>query len=791
MPDSFTNPLRRTVVGRMALLLCLLGGQTGAAVAGSVQLKSGHVIEGRPAKLLSLANAGNPNAGPVPIHHIVMIQDGSPSAVWRRYFVPMRQVPDNGLNLDADLSRAHQFTVPQRKGGRIQTVQSAGSYRVIQPFDPQFGRRTVELTTQRGPLPVVQGITIIAPDHVMVSGITHVWDFGLGLSQVPLETIVSILNNPLVCKPDDPQDRLARARFYVQAEWYPLAFAEMESIARDFPDLEARVAEFREELLQLFGRHILRELARRREAGQFETAEQAAQLLPLPQLGPAVQREVRQFVDTSSQERDHLERIAALLGDLQAQLPAGEVTTRVSALRVQLIQELDRSGLDRLQPFRQAAVDPATSPAEKLALAFTGWVLGSEGADTDLDAAIRLWDARHIVREYLREPDVAQRAQLFEELQRQEGLGPTSLKRLLVMLPPPLDAETVQPGEPATIDALPREDTSVAGPRYTVILPPEYSPQRRYPCLVALRPNNRTAAATARWWAGDNEQPGWGMRRGYIVIAPEYVPEDLAEYNFSPAAHRAVLDALRDARLRFAIDPDRVFLAGHDLGGDAAFDIGFSHPDQFAGVIPIGGISQHYGPFLFENGQQTAWYIIRGELGRDSESQSMAAFLDRMFVKGAYFDMIYVQYVGRGLDSYADEQPRLFDWMDLHRRPPPPRDFEYRALRQTDDEIHWVRAGALPRNYILPQPAGVRSTVDPMKIRGHISEGNTITLQSASPTNTLRLFDGVVDFDRKVTVRINTRQRLSSFVKPDLRTMLEDFRRYGDRARIAAVLLEL
>ena len=44
---------------------------------------------------------------------------------------------------------------------------------------------------------------------------------------------------------------------------------------------------------------------------------------------------------------------------------------------------------------------------------------------------------------------------------------------------------------------------------------------------------------------------------------------------------------LRDAMRRFSIDSDRVFLSGHSIGGDAAWDIGLAHPDLWAGVIPI------------------------------------------------------------------------------------------------------------------------------------------------------------------------------------------------------------
>ena len=55
-----------------------------------------------------------------------------------------------------------------------------------------------------------------------------------------------------------------------------------------------------------------------------------------------------------------------------------------------------------------------------------------------------------------------------------------------------------------------------------------------------------------------------------------------------------MLGALRDACRRFAIDTDRVFLTGHGIGGDAAWDIGLAHPDIWAGVIPIVAVADRY-----------------------------------------------------------------------------------------------------------------------------------------------------------------------------------------------------
>jgi pimeloyl-ACP methyl ester carboxylesterase len=272
------------------------------------------------------------------------------------------------------------------------------------------------------------------------------------------------------------------------------------------------------------------------------------------------------------------------------------------------------------------------------------------------------------------------------------------------------------------------------------------------------------------------------------LLLPEYLPPQQRDYHFSAASHHVVLSTLRDARLRFAIDSERVFLAGHNAGGDAAYDLGLTHPDEFAGVIPLGGICEEVGRYLFDNGKATAWYLVRGELGRDGKSkEGMNPLLDRMFVHGAKYDLVYCQYLGRGLDSFPDELPRLFDWMDLQRRKPQPKDFEYKALRQADDRIFWVTSRGLPRNYAL---SGSPGPMDPMRLEARITEGNTVYIRSPASSTTLRLSGELIDLDKKLSVRINARQRFSQFVEAETATILEDFRSHGDAERIADVLLE-
>ena len=76
------------------------------------------------------------------------------------------------------------------------------------------------------------------------------------------------------------------------------------------------------------------------------------------------------------------------------------------------------------------------------------------------------------------------------------------------------------------------------------------------PRVIVLHSGEGPTKALDQWEAE-------AARRGYILIAPEYsVPGKPAEYRYTTSEHAAVELALRDARKRYAIDSDRVFVAG-------------------------------------------------------------------------------------------------------------------------------------------------------------------------------------------------------------------------------------
>ena len=154
-------------------------------------------------------------------------------------------------------------------------------------------------------------------------------------------------------------------------------------------------------------------------------------------------------------------------------------------------------------------------------------------------------------------------------------------------LPAPLSEE--MPGYfDIEVPVLPKE----APVHYFIQLPRDYNPYRRYPMVVTLHGAGTTAEQQVDWWAGDwvkKDRSGQAARAGYIVLAPQWAAEHQETYNYTAREHALVLGCYRDACRRFAVDTDRVFLSGHSMGGDAAWDMGLG-PSR-----PLGRRDPHRG----------------------------------------------------------------------------------------------------------------------------------------------------------------------------------------------------
>lgn len=129
---------------------------------------------------------------------------------------------------------------------------------------------------------------------------------------------------------------------------------------------------------------------------------------------------------------------------------------------------------------------------------------------------------------------------------------------------------------------------------YALFVPSKYDKAKPAPLVVALHGLFSNPQQIMRY-------PGLtdlAERHGYVVAAPmgyntsgwygarlgkgKTNPENLSELS-----EKDVMNVLDVVRKDFAIDPDRVYLMGHSMGGGGTWHLGIQHPDVWAGLAPI------------------------------------------------------------------------------------------------------------------------------------------------------------------------------------------------------------
>lgn len=744
--------------------------------ADRLTLKSGIVLEGTSLGVDRVEGRVSVSDRPDKKYPLQMVETGM-----RRVFVPTGQLA-SPIERESIIGQYETFPLKQRRTNRQVMLSTVGLPSKVTRFD-QHGRRRVTFNTARGPLDVVQGITEIGPKYCRVEGLSHVWEFGVATTSIEPEMLDAMIHS--ATDQQNPDHRRAIILFYIQAELYPQAEREMAQFLTEFPDFEAKIENIRETLREHQARRVLYELQQRQSAGQYRLAYLAAKQFPEAGLGAEVQRQVTDLVRAYESDRNNAEFLLARLGDLEAGLEDAELRGELASWRAVIRNEIDMDSLQRLTAFRNLHDDDTLTARERIALAYSGWLLGNADALTDLDAARRLWTARYLVEDYLRAGGEDERRRIALDLKNLESVTVERVLAMLPMLDLPIETPHLVPGDHLHIEA----DSAIGKVNYSVLLPLEYNPRRKYPAVVSLRPAERSTDDMLTWWGGSREKPLQSQRRGYIVIAPEYADEDQKHHDYSARTREYVEAALFDARKRFRIDSDRVFLSGHGMGADAAFDIGMSRPHLFAGVIPIAGAIDGHCINYWKNAEHLAWYVVSGELDQNRLERNPLV-LNNMLRNS--FDMQYVEYVGRGYESFYAEIHRIFDWMDAHQRVNAVKEFDGHVMRAADDQFYWIQADSyLPivSNIVVPTrhaPAatgrGKRRPTFQFEVLDGLS-ATTVSVSIPARQFTLWFSPDIVDFQREMKIRVSGKIKFKGFPRPELATLLEDLRVRGDREK--------
>ena len=173
--------------------------------------------------------------------------------------------------------------------------------------------------------------------------------------------------------------------------------------------------------------------------------------------------------------------------------------------------ELNINTLDRMADYAGLADSEKLTDEDKLSLAISGWLLGSNHASTNLAVSLSLAEVRGLVQQYLRETKKGDRTAILDTLRSMEGNTCEMVARLVDHMKPPIDSPEPTEAKPGfyelSVPALERDEPNI---NYYVQLPPEYDPYRRYPMVVTLNGAGTTPLQQLDWWAGaldDRRQP--------------------------------------------------------------------------------------------------------------------------------------------------------------------------------------------------------------------------------------------------------------------------------------------
>lgn len=770
--------MTRTMPNRGIGFLVLTLGLAASASADIATLKNGMQFEGNIGKIGSLGGDPlNPQgaAGQVKVRQIVFVDD----QLRRTFFsqIQVQSVVPSQLNLE-------KIAIDQRVAKGSRRVAAVGPIIRVTPFD-EWGRRIFTMNTAQGPIDIIQGITEVTPIYARVEGLAarsaYVWDMRIATSSIPRETLSAVLLNAV--DPQDADQRLRLVRLYIQAERYSDAREELQGVIAEFPDL-ADLKRQVTSLYQIGAKRMIQEIELRKTAGQHRLAQSMLEQFPAEGVAGELLLQVRELQEENQKWQDQIARTLTALQTQAAEIEDTKVREDVAPILREIQTELNLTTLDRMADYLRLASDPAMTAEQKIALAISGWLLGSGSGDKNVAVAVSLFRVRQLVQRYLTTSQQAEREQILQDLASLEGSSPSYLAKLLAHMKPPFTTEPAADGPPGFYELAVSGLTGEPDIMYLVQLPPEYDPYRRYPCVVTLNGAGTTPAQQIDWWAGAfNESAGLRLgqaaRHGYIVVAPQWSRPHQTSYEYSAREHAAVLSSLRDACRRFSVDTNRVFLSGHSMGGDAAWDIGLAHPDLWAGVMPIVATADKYVSRYWENGRSLPMYFVAGEMDGDKMNRN-SMDLDRYLNKHTY-DVIVVVFQGRGHEHFIDEIQRLFVWMDLHRREFFPKEFTSVSLRPWDNYFWWAELQSLPsRSTVLPVNWPPDSGVRPARTEGRILENNRITLRTGAEQATVWLSPEMVDFSQRVVVTINGRS-YGQGVEPRAEVLLEDVRTRGDR----------
>ncbi len=263
-----------------------------------------------------------------------------------------------------------------------------------------------------------------------------------------------------------------------------------------------------------------------------------------------------------------------------------------------------------------------------------------------------------------------------------------------------------------------RMDDTAQG--YELFVPPGYrgSDTRRWPLVVTLHGFKgnagdyfRNTFGLARDFDGGESLLAHGRHGEAPTKGPMFVisPTGRGQAMYRHAGETDVLEALEDARSRFRIDPDRIYITGGSMGGTGAAYLPYRHPDLFAASAALAGYhDQRVRHDTRHEALTELERFLRAERG-DIDWAENGLHMHTLLVRGTRdWPLEWTRSLARRLEElgypYEHREPEarhnvwtityaggaIFRYFARFRRPEAPREVRLRTARERTRSSYWV-----------------------------------------------------------------------------------------------------
>lgn len=309
--------------------------------------------------------------------------------------------------------------------------------------------------------------------------------------------------------------------------------------------------------------------------------------------------------------------------------------------------------------------------------------------------------------------------------------------------------------------------------RYAVDLPKNYDPSKPAPLL--LDPGHGGGAqqdqkGKAGYLGYFRHRAEAGGLDGALVVRTEIIEQIGADGVKGARVEdevSAVFDAcFKDLASRFAIDLDRVWVAGISQTGFWSWQLGITRPDRFAGIAPMGAVTWSTNGYLPNLANLSVW-IAHGDADSvcpvaqpRKTSKELAELGVRVLYKevaGGQHDYSTWQHLGDGLA-----------WLAERPRDPYPRKLAHHLQTREQPWCYWIRVDDLAKSGT--GKAGQKPTAS---LSAQIVDQEVRITTEGVDKLTLSLARELVDLSKPVKVVCNGATKLERVLERDFARTLE------------------